>query len=90
MLVDHLLDITQLRQLWKYRHILLRNGTNVTKSLSFHKRFYIIFVANEFFDFYWKFFNSKALKIYLIKISTPIQSYPMSSYCFVLIKIYYI
>ena len=50
---------------------------------------YDILVTDKLFDFFWNIFNFKAIKVCYINIIHT-QSYLLSSYWFVLIKIYHI
>ena len=51
--------------------------------------FHDIFISNEISNIVWNIFKSKTIKVCYI-FSIHIQSYPMSSYWFILIKNYYI
>ena len=75
---------------------MLLNSTNMSHLLPFSHRSSIfviykcyIFLSNEFSYFVWNMFNSKTIKLCYI-FSIHIQSYSVSSYWFILIKIYYI
>ena len=48
---------------------------------------YDIVIFNEFSNFVWNMFNAKTIKVHYIFI-IHMQSYPMSSYLLIIIKIF--
>ena len=66
-----------------------------TKCLCSKNFCFDILVAYKLFNLFWNMFTSKAIKVCCIVrcshiIIIHIRSYPITSYCFVLIKIYHI
>ena len=94
----YFLKICIIYHIFTFHHKINKSNTTVSTHyqivcLYFINICYNIFLSYEFFNFFWHILNSKATKIYYIKrcysvFTILIQSDPMSSCWFKLIKIY--